>query len=315
MHKIDTETAGENNTFVDKDPNATPPVDGTDLNSAWFNSVQEELCNVVTGFGGTLDNSEGFKNNSQILDVLQRIGVKSGIWGSDTTNGNDVDTTVFKTSHVIFHKAENFTIGALKTGSVVMVIPYWGGPDAPASITVNYTSSSYPFTIKKGQMLIGVVGNGTASYNGVQIVARYMPIMLNPDGDVNAHDVNVNKLVASTSIVTALLGVTLLQAFNAVITNIQYTKRIDAGLAHFDSSDATSWMLKTEWSLNQVKRVYRDDANVSGTGYEVNVPYDTEGSTRAVSFREGSFVEFMCVGYCNIGGTDFAVLLNNGYRY
>ena len=315
MHKIDTETAGENNTFVDRDPTANPPVDGTDLNAAFFNTIQEELCNIVTGFGGTLDGSEGFQDNSQILEVLQRIGIKSGIWGTGTSNGNNVDTTTFKTSHVVFHTAENFTLGALKTGAVVIVIPYWSGDAAPDSITVDYTSSSYQFTIKKGQMLIGVVGNGTASYNGAQIVARYMPIMLNPDGDVKAHDVNVNKLVASTSIVTALLGVTLLQAVNAVITNIQYTKRIDAGLAHFDSSDATSWMLKTEWSLNQVKRVYRDDANVSGTGYEVNVPYDTEGNTRAVSFREGSFVEFMCVGYCNIGGTDFAVLLNNGYRY
>lgn len=311
MHKIDTETAGENNVFVDKDPTANPPIDGTDLNAAWFNSVQEELCNIVTGFGGALDDSEGFGNNSQILDVLQRIGVKSGVWGSDVPNGKDVDTTVFKTSHVIFHKAEDFTIGALKTGSVVIVIPYWGGDSAPASITVDYTSSGHRFTIKKGQMLIGVVGNGTASYNSAYLVARYMPIMLNPDGDVNAHDVNVNKLIASTSVSAATISAAILQAAGAAIGSLQYGKRIDTGLVEITTADTTSWMLKANWSLGQVKRVYCSDATAAGVEVAGYLP---GGGWNNFTFYPGRYREFICIGFYTTSQTqtEFAVLLVNG---
>lgn len=311
MHKIDTETAGENNTFVDRDPTANPPVDGTDLNAAFFNTIQEELCNIVTGFGGTLDDSEGFQDNSQIFEVLQRIGIKSGIWGTGTSNGNNVDTETFKTSHVVFHTAENFTLGALKTGAVVIVIPYWGGDDAPDSITVNYTSSSYQFTIKKGQMLIGVVGNGTASYNGAKIVARYMPIMLNPDGDMNVRDINLRKLIASTSIAAPTVGVTLLQAVGAMITSLQYGKRVDAGLVEITTADTISWMLKANWSLNQVKRVYCSDATNVGVTVSGYLP---NGYANPFTFYPGRYREFVCIGFYTTSQTqtEYAVLLANG---
>ena len=299
MHKIDTLTAGENNTFVDSDPTATPPIEGTDLNAAFFNTLQNELCNIITGFGGSLDDSEGYQNDSQILDVLQKIGVKSGIWGTDTNNGKDVDTSIFKTSHVIFHKAENFTIGALKTGSVVIVIPYWGGDSAPASITVNYTSSSYQFTIKKGQILIGVVGNGSSAYNGAQIVARYMPIMLNPDGDIVVRGILANEVVT---------------------TNVKATNRFETNFVQFAATEDPSveglqdwqtWQLAENWTVGQVKRVYCTDAQSSGTG--VYVYYNGTGSSRSVKFYPFCFREFACVGtFTNVNRDTFAVLLVNG---
>ena len=315
MHKIDTETAGENNTFVDSDPTATPPIEGTGLNAAFFNTLQEELCNIVTGFGGTLDNSEGFQNNSQILEVLKRIGVKCGIWATGDNTSNDVDTSDFDGHYVIFHSAESFTIGALKNGSVVIVIPYWGGDNAPDSINVDYKTSSNRYTINKGQMLIGVVGNGTSSYYGAQLVARYMPVLFGTNSKMIVGDI-ATGLINATALMCSNISANIISAATKLAAPlIQCTKFVDTGFVHFDSSDATSWMLKTEWEENQVKRVYRDDANTSGTGYSVNVPYDSEGNVREVFFRQGSYVEFMCVGYCNIGGTDFAVLLNNGYRY
>lgn len=299
MHKIDTLTAGENNTFVDSDPTATPPVEGTDLNAAWFNAIQNELCNIITGFGGSLDDSEGYQNDSQILDVLQRIGIKSGIWGTGTNNGKDVDTSIFKTSHVIFHKAEDFTIGTLKTGSVVIVIPYWGGSDSPASINVDYTSSSYQFAVKKGQMLIGVVGNGSAAYNGAQIVARYMPIMLNPDGDIVVRGILANEVVA---------------------TNVKATNRFETNFVQFAATEDPSveglqdwqtWQLAENWTVGQVKRVYCTDAQSSGTG--VYVYYNGTGSSRSVKFYPFSYREFACVGtFTNVNGDTFAVLLVNG---
>lgn len=307
MHKIDTPNADENNEFVNKDPTANPPVEGTDLNAEWFNSVQRELIAILTAFGVTPDAN----NDAQIVDVLKRIGIKSGAWGSDVPNGKDVDTTSFNGSHVIFHKAENFTIGALKTGSVVIVVPFWGVDTFPDSITVNYTSSSYQFTIKKGQMLIGVVGNGTASYNSAQIVARYMPTMLTGDGDMNVRDINANKVTSSTGnfsnisvgFLTALVGI--------VASSVQYNRRFDAGLVEITTSDSISWMLKTNWSLNQVKRVYCSDATNVGVTVSGYLP---NGEGNSFTFYPGRYREFVCIGFYTTSQTqtEYAVLLANG---
>ena len=47
MHKINTDTATSGGEFTDGDEGqAIPP---TDLNAAWFNSVQRELIAILTG--------------------------------------------------------------------------------------------------------------------------------------------------------------------------------------------------------------------------------------------------------------------------
>lgn len=311
MHKIDTETAGENNVFVNKDPTATPPIDGTDLNAEWFNSVQEELCNIILGFGGTLDNSEGFQDNSQILEVLKRIGVKCGVWATGENTSNDVDTSDFDGHYVIFHSAESFTIGALKNGSVVIVIPYWGGDSAPDSIDVDYKTSSNRYTINKGQLLVGVVGNGISSYYGAQLVARYMPVLFDSNGDMNVRDVNLRKVIASTSVAAPTISATLLQAVGGVIGSVQYGRRIDTGLVEFTADDTISWTLKSNWSLGQVKRVYCSDAEPY---VSVPVYMKLDGSSRYVKFNSGEYREFVCIGFYTTSqtSTEYAVLLVNG---
>lgn len=303
MHKIDTPTADENGEFVNNDPTANPPVDATRLNAEWFNSVQRELLNILALFGVEPDAA----NDAQVVDVLKRIGVKSGIWGTNTANGNDVDTTSFNGSHVIFHTAENFTIDLLKTGSVVMVIPYWGG-DAPESIVVNYVNSSHHYTVKKGQMLVGVVGNGTSSYNNAQFVVRYMPIMLNPDGDMNMRDANVRDIVAR----------------QITVTNLVPVNRFETGFVTFSATEDPSaeglqdwqtWQLMENWKLGQVKRVYCTDAQSSGTG--VTVFFNSSGNYKSIKFYPEGYREFVCIGTYTVSGEtsyDFAILVVNGSR-
>lgn len=300
MHKIDTDTATEDNEFTDGNDQATPPVDPTDLNAAWFNSVQRELINVLTGFGVTPDAA----SDAQIVDVLKKIGVKSGVWATGENTSNDVDTTAFNGSHVIFHSAESFTIGALKTGSVVIVVPSWNGTDLPDSINVDYVSSSNRFVIKKGQMMIGVVGNQTSGYYGARLVARYMPMMLTGDGDMNLRDADVRDI----------------KARQIDVTNLVPVNRFEPGLVTFTATenpsaeglqDYQTWQLMENWMIGQVKRVYCTDAQNSGSG--VPVFYNIAGNFKSVKFYPEIYREFVCVGsYETSGGYTFAVLLVNG---
>lgn len=303
MHKIDTDTATENNEFTDGNEQATPPVAPTDLNAAWFNTVQRELCGIVTGFGGELDESEGYQNNSQIFEVLKKIGIKSGRWGVGENISNDVDTSSFDGHHVIFHSADSFAIGALKTGSVVIVIPYWGGEDAPESINVDYKTSSNRYVINKGQMMIGVVGNGAGSFSGAQLIARYVPMMFTGDGDMNMRDAAMRDVVA--------------RQIN--VTNLVPTNRFESGFVTFTATedpsaeglqDYQTWQLMENWTIGQVKRVYCTDAQGSGSG--VPVFYNIAGNFKNVKFYPESYREFVCIGsYETSGGYTFAVLLVN----
>lgn len=73
MHRIDTPTAQKDkwgsgkNGFTDGDP--TTGVKATSLNAALFDSVQEEICNVIEKNGITLDKS----NNDQLFAAIQAM--------------------------------------------------------------------------------------------------------------------------------------------------------------------------------------------------------------------------------------------------
>lgn len=64
----------------------TPP---TQVGSDWFDNVQEEICNVIEGAGGTLDEAD----KAQMLDFVRSIGVfGDGDDGSHTTSGDETLT-------------------------------------------------------------------------------------------------------------------------------------------------------------------------------------------------------------------------------
>lgn len=146
MHKINTETADANNEFVDE--NASQGIEPTDLNAAWFNSVQRELCNIVTKSGGTLSASD----DSQIWKIISALGFKTSKVTSSYTVSSD-----FKGNVVLYQATpSNLSIsGSLNNGSIVVIIPNWTGNEAADAITVTYRNTVFP--LYKQQLFVGIV--------------------------------------------------------------------------------------------------------------------------------------------------------------
>ena len=70
MHKIDTDSAVDGE-FVDK--NSSLGVEGTVVDAAWLNSVQNEICNVITTSGATLDKN----SQNQLVTAIETISKDS----------------------------------------------------------------------------------------------------------------------------------------------------------------------------------------------------------------------------------------------
>ena len=83
MHRVDTSTAvavmpapaaqGSPGFFSAGNPSTGTPA--TIPGEAWFNSIQEEICNAIEDAGITLDKSD----NTQLRTLLRQIGMPAGI--------------------------------------------------------------------------------------------------------------------------------------------------------------------------------------------------------------------------------------------
>ena len=77
MHRIDSATARQNLNGAGKngfhDNADLPNQDATYLTPAWCNAVQEEVANVIEGFGGALDKLD----NKQLLNILTATFAKN----------------------------------------------------------------------------------------------------------------------------------------------------------------------------------------------------------------------------------------------
>lgn len=93
MHKIDTNTAVDGS-FVDK--NAALGVDGTVVDAAWLNSVQDEICNVVEAAGKTLNKQDNSQMASAIGILTKRECAKTVIASNSVKQG--VSSTIFRIS-------------------------------------------------------------------------------------------------------------------------------------------------------------------------------------------------------------------------
>lgn len=269
MHKINTDTATSGGEFTDGDEGqAIPP---TELNASWFNAVQRELCNIVTGLGSALSDS----NDSQILQALKLIGIVSEVSSTDVSSASPID------SKVIIHSAENFAItGTLSLGSILIVVPMWNA-GSPDSISISYGDS--PIVIRKWNAYIGIVTNA-----GEFFAIGYPLLMPGWDGSVTVPKITAPKV-------------------------------IDPNLVDFVNEDAgegeplapwQEWQLKSNWELNQVKKVRC--TNVGEGGDPIIVYHNTNGGYRNVTFYPHSYREFICVGEYDNGVHKFAVLMING---
>ena len=274
MHKINTDTATSGGEFTDGDEGqAIPP---TDLNAAWFNSVQRELIAILTGMGVSPDDN----NDGQLWAALQKIGIRC-----DFSDDEEVSVSGFSGATVIFHSASDFDIvGTITKGSVVIIVPYWTGASSN-SISVGYNSSST--SIRKYSIFVGFAANGEGD---LQLAGDFVP-MLDYSGKLT-----VGALEAASVKAT--------KRFETSFVDFEYTTDQE-GL-----QGQQAWQLASNWEVGQVKRVRCTNAQAGGT--QVTTFGDSSGTFSQVTFYPYSFREFVCVGTYTTTGYTWAVLAVNG---
>lgn len=276
MHKINTDTATSDGEFTDGDEGqAIPP---TELDASWFNTVQRELCNVVTGLGTALSDS----NDSQILQALKRIGIVSEISNGDVSSVGSASSLLPIDSRLIIHSAANFSItGTLATASIIIIIPTWNS-GSPDSISVSYGDE--PIVIRKWNAFFGIVTNVEPFFiNGYQL------LMTDGFGALTVPKITASKVIDPN------------------LVEFVYE---EAGEGD-DIDPWRAWQLKSEWQVGQVKRVRC--TNIDDTMQTVGVYTSTTGTVSYIKFYRVGYREFRCVGeYDAADGNKYAVLLVNG---
>ena len=274
MHKIDTDTATSGGEFTDGDEGqAIPP---TDLNAAWFNSVQRELIAILTGMGVSPDDN----NDGQLWAALQKIGIRC-----DYSDDEEVSVSGFSGATAVFHSASDFDIvGLVAKGSLVVIAPYWGDA-SPNSISVGYNTGS--ITIRKWNVFVGFAMNGEDDLN---LAGVYIP-MLGSSG----------KLVVGAFEATSVKAT---KRFETSFVDFEYTTDQE-GL-----QGQQAWQLASNWEVGQVKRVRCTNAQSGGT--QVTVFGNSSGNYSQIVFYPYSFREFVCVGTYETTGYTWAILAVNG---
>lgn len=275
MHKIDTNTATANGEFTDGDSSAA--IDATDLNAAWFNTIQRELINLVQGTGQTLSSVD----DSQIFKAVKKLGfqafqVDNGTFDSAANNAGNI---------AIVCEPVNLTItGTMQTGKVVFIIPLWEESSAN-SIRVNYNNDH--ITIAKGNALFGFVSNGSFVYEN-ELVGFQFPIVVG--GKIFTSNIKTNS--------------------------IEFEKEIGPGVIEWELEDgnvdteaSSKWRYSKYWSLGQVKKFCLPN----GSSVKQMAVINKDGATYMLDVKQNRFYEFVCVGFwTNEDGIEYACLLAEG---
>jgi hypothetical protein len=151
-----------------KDGNQAGGVNPTELDAAWFNAAQEEICSVIEGMGYALDPN----NRGQLLVAIQRaIEVRVGDYALDTGTAN---AKVVALNPAIAAYTGDFN-GVFKNAVLNT------GP-----VTVNFGPGVVPLVAENGAALAG--GDLPAGYLvGYQYVnadgKAYVTSMVNSQGD------------------------------------------------------------------------------------------------------------------------------------
>lgn len=272
MHKIDSNTATANNEFTDG--NGTIP--DTNFNAAWCNSVQREICNAVEKSGQTLDPN----NDEQLWNAIVRMGIKAFYADGDFTVPSD-----YKGAIVLFCEAKNFTISALRSDSLIFIVPMWG--TVIDKITITYQQWTYDIPYKSGMM--AVADNGFDHYTG--LFGSCFP--LSGNGAVyNFKRVNAGTVQATTYLDS--------------VESFEYSDDDAEGL-----QDWQKFQLASRWTNGQVKKILCTNAEDSGT--DVIMYLNSQGTWKRVMFYPGSYREFIFTGETYSSGSYvFAVLALNG---
>lgn len=278
MYPINTETATDDHKFVNANPDATPPVLATDLSAEWFNCIQEELLNILAGVGISPDAA----NNAQIWDALKKIGINcvyaEASDDPEEPNAGDISSSGFDGSKIVFHDESDFSIEAMKTGSLLVIVPLWNAASSVDHITVSYNNNN--IRIEKWNVYIGLVTNG--AIDDLAVLGSRIPFLRN-----GGKGLTVGELVAGS---------------------VKYNEIIDNNVVSFtyDAEDEDSWQewqLSSNWKNRQVKKIYATNDD------EVSIFCNGIGT---VKFKKGCYKEFVCVGFVTVGEIEYAKFIMNG---
>ncbi len=177
MHRIDTDTATENNMFRASD--SSQGIEATKFNAPWCNAVQEELATPIEKAGFfSLSSSD----NTQLWQLLNILGIRTRV----VTSGSVALSDEWRGSLAIFCSDSDLTISGYfkRFGSILLVIPSWGD-DSGESMTVSYGSSTVQ--LLRGQGLVAFV-------NDTSIVSSNRILLAPADGETTIPTLYAAKL-------------------------------------------------------------------------------------------------------------------------
>lgn len=192
MHRIDNSTAvttmptpavvGPNPNGFFTDGDAATPTPATIVDDDFLNSVQEELCNAITGMGGTLSKT----NFTGLLSVLQKLTPYTGLIASGGSN-NSATSGVSLSTSVSFTPARNCIIYVNGQGA------WTNGSSGGAGFI---TTSGSGFTVQNQ----GGVSNDDpnvsciSTYSGILMAAAGTPVdlVLTVNCGSNIGDIGIN---------------------------------------------------------------------------------------------------------------------------
>lgn len=272
MHKIDTNTATANNEFTDGDSGAA--LAATELNAAWFNTVQRELCNLVTSAGFALNNLD----DSQIVKAVKKLGFQSYYSENGTLNvGTNAGNSV------IFCAVRDLTVtGVFESTSIVFVVPIWQGESVERIKFTYRGASSYVYN---HCMMMAFISEGVFD-------------------DAPEYMTNNIAITTGRRFQIASAKIDELQAGTFKVDDVVYNNPVFT----VDDTTKDSWDDSANWAVGQSKFI-ASDTNSRKLTY-----YRSDSATQATYFYLGYAKQFICVGTTtNSSGVSKAILICCSY--
>lgn len=123
MHRIEGtyyDASGGTNLFQDQS------YGGTRVTAAWLNAVQEELCNILTGLGGTVATEGADTSRNLLYTQMETAGIaKPAVYEIDPMSSSTTFTSFYGIQKIFFLNpdgAYNFNpSGSFNDGVIVVV--------------------------------------------------------------------------------------------------------------------------------------------------------------------------------------------------
>ncbi|GBR14149.1 hypothetical protein [Gluconobacter frateurii] len=238
MKLIDT----PNNQFEDQDPKTLTP--GTPIPASTMNALQDEIANVITGYGFTIDSS----NNSQMKEALESHYaplVSAGLSGIPTTSNPDGTVkNQIATVDYVDQKALSSTVGFTPvqqnggTGQSSNKL-YMGWATDGSGVTVQVDSTSM------GPIVFQEIDSSTAGVSKIGYNTSLGQMCFYETKNKAWHflysvaDINAKSFIPST-----------VTGNNEQITNIIWNESSNLPAYYYGPNNSVSYSATTDWVSN-----------------------------------------------------------------